>query len=211
MAPGAPAPARERRVPGVCDEAAALVAARTRAVTYAALPSVHMRSEVASGEVLREVTPENVRAVCDLRVAPQQERFVTSAAVSLAEAYVHPQAWCRAVYSEAEGVVGFVMLHDTLDEPGYMLWRLLIDERYQRRGYGQAAVKQVVAYVRTRPAAAALKVGARRGEGSPRPFYDALGFMATGQVIDGRRRPCARPGPTVGAAPDCVDQATDLQ
>lgn len=135
--------------------------------------------------ILREVTPDNVRAVCDLRVAAPQQQFVTSAAISLAEAYVHPQAWCRAVYSAAEGLVGFVMLHDTADDPGYMLWRLLIDEQHQRRGYGRAAVADVVGYVSTRPGAVALRVGARRGTGSPLGFYESLGFLRTGEVIDG--------------------------
>jgi diamine N-acetyltransferase len=144
-----------------------------------------MRSGDGSAVLLREITPDNVRAVCDLRVAPQQEQFVTSAAVSLAEAYVLPQAWCRAICSVTDEVVGFVMLHDTLDDPGYMLWRLLIGETYQGRGHGRAAVMQVADYVRTRPGAVTLKVGARRGEGSPKPFYESLGFVATGQVIEG--------------------------
>jgi diamine N-acetyltransferase len=144
-----------------------------------------MDPEAARGVVLRDVTTQNVRAVCGLRVAPSQEKFVTSAAISLAEAYVHPQAWCRAVYSGGGDLVGFVMLHDSTDGPGFMLWRLLIDERFQRRGYGRAAVSQVVDYVTAQPEAHALKVGARRGDGSPRPFYESLGFRATGEVIDG--------------------------
>lgn len=131
------------------------------------------------------MTPDNVREVCDLRVTSSQKKFVSSAAVSLAEAYVHPQAWCRAVYSIEDGLVGFVMLHDAQDQPGYMLWRLLIDERYQGRGHGREAVLHVVDYVRTRPGAVMLKVSARQGRESPRPFYESLGFVQTGEVIDG--------------------------
>lgn len=141
-----------------------------------------MDAEGRQRVVLREVTPDNVRAVCGLRVAASQQQFVATAAISLAEAYVHPQAWCRAVYAAAEELVGFVMLHDTEDGPGYMLWRLLIDERHQRRGYGRAAVMEVAAYVRTRPGASTLKVGARRGTGSPSSFYESLGFTRTGEV-----------------------------
>jgi diamine N-acetyltransferase len=33
----------------------------------------------------------------------------------------------------------------------YYLWRLLIDERFQGRGFGRAALDHVAAYVRTRP------------------------------------------------------------
>lgn len=129
------------------------------------------------------ITAENVRAVCDLSVSAEQERFVASTAVSLAEAGVYPQAWCRAMEVSGVGLVGFVMLHDTTEEPGYMLWRLLVDQRFQGRGYGGAAVRSVAEYVRGRPDAVRLKVGARRGTGSPRAFYEALGFSPTGEVF----------------------------
>jgi diamine N-acetyltransferase len=141
---------------------------------------------------LAPITPENVRAVCDLQVAPEQAAFVTPNAVSLAEAYVYPMAWCRAVYADDE-LVGFVMLHDTVDDPGYMLWRLMIDARFQGRGHGRAVVHRVVDHVRTRPGATQLKVSAHRGEGAPGPFYESLGFVATGEVIDGEEDVYALP------------------
>jgi diamine N-acetyltransferase len=141
---------------------------------------------------LAPITPENVRAICELQVAPEQASFVTPNAISLAEAYVYPQAWCRAVYAD-DDLVGFVMLHDTVDDPGYMLWRLMIDARFQGRGFGRRVVEQVMAYVRTRPGAAQLKVGAHRGEGAPGPFYESLGFVATGEVIEGEEDVYALP------------------
>jgi diamine N-acetyltransferase len=141
---------------------------------------------------LEPITPENVRAVCDLQVAPEQQDFVTPNAVSLAEAYVHDVAWCRAVYAGAE-LVGFVMLHDSLAGPGYMLWRLMVDARFQGRGVGRQVVQQVVEYVRHRPGATQLKVGAHRGEGAPGPFYESLGFVSTGEVIDGEEDVYALP------------------
>jgi diamine N-acetyltransferase len=132
---------------------------------------------------LEPITPENVRAVCDLEVAPQQAAFVAPNAVSLAEAYVHDMAWCRAVY-EGDELVGFVMLHDTADDPGYMLWRLMVDARCQGRGYGRQVVELVEDYVRTRPGATQLKVSVHPGEGSPGPFYESLGFEYTGEMSD---------------------------
>jgi diamine N-acetyltransferase len=133
---------------------------------------------------LEPVTTVNVLAVCDLRVAPEQESFVAPNAVSLAEASVHDSAWCRAVYA-GDDLVGFVMLHDAPTGPGYMLWRLMIDARFQGKGFGRQVVARVVDHVRTRPGATALSVGAHRGVGGPGPFYESLGFVATGEVIDG--------------------------
>ena len=63
------------------------------------------------GVSLRELTDGNRQEVLALRVAPGQERFVSSVTESLEEAEAYPQAspWYRAVYV-GEVPVGFVML-----------------------------------------------------------------------------------------------------
>ncbi len=66
----------------------------------------------------------------------------------------------------------------------YFLWRLLIDERFQRQGYGTATLDAVVAYVRSRPNGDALITSAGQGEGSPQPFYERYGFVPTGEVME---------------------------
>ena len=63
------------------------------------------------------------------------------------------QRHCWAVYAD-EAPVGFVMIADEVDGPDYIpqfLWKLLIDERYQRRGLGTATLDLVVEYFRGRP------------------------------------------------------------
>ncbi len=107
---------------------------------------------------LRPITSRDRQAVEDLRVLPEQENFVDGVRRSLAEAAAKPDArpWHRSVYAD-EVPVGFVMLADgvppgNVDIPWhYYLWRFLIDARFQRRGYGRAALDQVVAYLRTKP------------------------------------------------------------
>jgi diamine N-acetyltransferase len=52
------------------------------------------------------------------------------------------RALYRAVYAE-ETPVGFVMIGDEVGTPDYIphyLWKLLIDERYQRQGFGTATL-----------------------------------------------------------------------
>ena len=84
---------------------------------------------------LREVTKENLREILLLRVAPEQERFVASNAVSIAQAHFHPDvAWFRAIFAD-ETPVGFLMLHDEPGTATYFLWRFMIDERHQVFGY----------------------------------------------------------------------------
>ena len=132
---------------------------------------------------LRPVTPENVYDVMRLRVTKEQEQFVADNARSLAEAAYNQYAWPRAIYAD-ETPVGFLMLYDDPHTPEYFLWRLMIDHRYQRMGFARKAIEQLVDYVAGRPNAATLGVSYVPGEGSPQPFYAALGFAETGEVAD---------------------------
>ncbi len=133
---------------------------------------------------LRPITAANVRAILRLKVAPDQEQFVATNAVSLAQAHFNRKAWYRAIYAD-ETPVGFIMLFDDGEAAEYFLWRLMIDGAYQGLGFGRQAVLHLIEYVRTRPGAAELLVSHVPGEGSPGLFYQRLGFLYTGEEEDG--------------------------
>lgn len=146
---------------------------------------------------LRDIVTDADRAAAlALERGPGQEEFVASVEQSFADALEHPEACARywAVY-DGDEIVGFAMISDdipqaTLDaDPTlagpYFLWRLLIDERHQRRGYGTATLDAVVAYVLSRPNGQALITSAGKGEGSPQPFYERYGFVPTGEIMEG--------------------------
>ncbi len=132
----------------------------------------------------------NREAVLALRVAQAQERFVSTVRVSLAEAAEHPRRrpWYRAVYAGDEPV-GFVMLSWNVEPRPpeiigpWLLWKLLIDERHQGRGYGSAVVRQVAALVHAE-GATELLTSYEPGPGGPAGFYQRLGFLPTGDVDD---------------------------
>ena len=135
---------------------------------------------------LRPLTQSNCQAVEALRVSPGQQRFVSGVAESLLEAAEHPDAralpW--AVYAD-DTPVGFVMIADEVDSPEYIpqyLWKLLIDERYQRQGFGTATLDLIVEYFRGRPGVEVLNTSAGQGDGSPITFYERYGFERTGEV-----------------------------
>jgi GNAT superfamily N-acetyltransferase len=121
-------------------------------------------------------------------VAPGQERFVSSVRGSLREAAEHPQGkpWYRAVYV-ADEPVGFVMLSwNVTPQPPeiigpWFLWKLLIDERHQGRGYGAEVVRQIVDLVRAN-GGTQLLTSYVPGNGGPAGFYERLGFVPTGDL-----------------------------
>ncbi|MGH2577389.1 MAG: GNAT family N-acetyltransferase [Actinomycetota bacterium] len=116
--------------------------------------------------------------------------FVASVSESLVQAADLPDAhpWLRAIYA-GDQVAGFVMLSYDVP-PGnpdypwrYFLWRLLIDFKHQRMGYGRAAMALVIDFVRDSPGATDLFTSVQSC--APRPFYRALGFEPTGEWFDG--------------------------
>jgi diamine N-acetyltransferase len=137
---------------------------------------------------LRPITDANRQAVEALRVAPAQQRFVSGVVESLRQAAEHPgaHAIAWAIYA-GETPVGFVMIADEVDGPDYIpqfLWKLLIDERHQGKGYGTATLDLVVEYFRARPGVDEVRTSAGQGEGSPIPFYERYGFVRTGELHD---------------------------
>jgi len=143
------------------------------------------RSVADGGRVeLREVTGDSVREICALQVAPSQRGFVAPNAVSIAEAMFAPKAWFRAIHAD-DTPVGFAML--SIDEPDaeYYLWRLMVADGFQGRGYGRAALALLADHVRTLPGATHLLTSWVPGPGGPEPFYLGLGFEPTGEVDEG--------------------------
>jgi len=148
---------------------------------------------MASVQLHDIVSEDDVEAVMGLRRGPGQDRYLGSRIShfedAIADARARPRMWA---IKDGEQLVGFVMISDGIpadtlaaddDIVGpYFLWRLLIDERHQGRGYGRATIDAVVDYVRTRPGGNTLLVSCAAGEGSPQPFYLHYGFEKTGEV-----------------------------
>jgi diamine N-acetyltransferase len=135
------------------------------------------------------VTDLDRAAVLGLRRAPGQERFLGSMESHFEDAEAEPRAMPR-MWSVHDGdqLIGFVMISDNIEDLGddligpYYLWRLLIDQAFQGRGYGAATIDAVVAYLHTRPNAHVLWTSCGKGEGGPLPFYLRYGFTLVGDA-----------------------------
>jgi diamine N-acetyltransferase len=141
------------------------------------------------------VTAADREGVMGLRRGPGQDQYLGSMEEIFAEADTEQRAMPRpwAVHDAEMGtLVGFVMISDNIPEPidedlvgPYYLWKLLIDHRFQGRGYGAAALDAVAGYLATRPGADVLYTSCSDGPGSPRGFYLRYGFTDTGRVMWG--------------------------
>ena len=84
---------------------------------------------------LRKVTRENLDDILGLTVTSEQENFITSNAVSIAEAHFYREVtWFREIYAD-ETPVGFILLDDDPVKSFYAVWRFMIDARFQKYGF----------------------------------------------------------------------------
>ena len=142
-------------------------------------------------KTLVEITPDDAYLWGRLATHHSQERLVSPMALSFRDA-LFPDVvdgapvvpWLRGVLADGERAA-FVMVAATTDvhtEP--FLWRLLVDRLHQRRGIGRLAVAELVRQL-SAEGQRTLLTSWHDGPGSPRPFYERLGFVPTGRDLDG--------------------------
>ena len=145
--------------------------------------------DVAEKVTLKRITRRNLGAVLRLKVKPKQEFLVATNAKSIAQAHFYREAWYRAIYL-GNTPIGFVLLVDTTlkykyikqKNPALYIWRLMIDGKYQGKGYGREAVELVINHLKTRPNANEVTLHHEQTDGNAGEFYEKLGFKLTGKV-----------------------------
>ena len=134
---------------------------------------------------LEPVTKDNLDAVLMLEVNDGQKGYVSSAAESLAQAYVYQEtAFPFAVYND-DTVVGFIMMGYYEEKKYYTLWKLMIDRRHQGRGCGRAALELGIAFLKERVRAKEIYTGVIPGNSTAKSLYRSVGFEDTGLFENG--------------------------
>ena len=149
---------------------------------------------------LEEVNGRNVRDILRLSVSETQKSYVADNGISIIEAYTaitgNGHAFPFGIYKH-EIPVGFLMIGFGADdywddapaiaEGNYNLWRLMIDEAYQGKGYGKEAVKLALDFIRSFPCGKAeyCWLSYEPDNEAARQLYRSYGFTETCEM-DGR-------------------------
>lgn len=133
---------------------------------------------------LKEVTQQNWRECVDLKVAPEQENFVAPNLFSIAESKFEPEWSPLAIYA-GETIVGFTMVGRDERDDSYWIIRLMVDAAYQGRGYGRAAMKEVIRQLKQKPDCREIKISFVPENVAAEKLYLGLGFKPTGWIEDG--------------------------
>ena len=148
---------------------------------------------------LRPIDEHNFLQAAALKITPEQQIFVAPAPYILARSYAYrgQNAVCWGIF-EKDTLVGLAMLHDMTEEPAcYHLCEFLIDASWQGKGYGQAALNQILGYCRQEGKFSRVEVCVKKANTAAIHVYNKAGFRDTGYVDHD--------------APDYLCMAYDLQ
>lgn len=136
----------------------------------------------------KAITEENFRAIIDMK-RPEDEHYVASNAVSLAQAWlyrgngdVHPFAICAD-----DEPVGFMMLDEDEDNGDncLIIWRIMFPVEHQCKGYGSEAIRQIIDLARASGKYDAVLLDCAQGNAIAEHVYTKLGFRPTGEISNG--------------------------
>lgn len=133
---------------------------------------------------LRDVTKDNWEDVIRLELPDEQRSFVASNVYSLAESKFYPGEIPCAIYAGDE-LVGFAMYCLDEDDGNYWIWRLMVDKRFQGKGYGRAAMNVIIERLRSDPAVPFVLISWDPPNTVAEKLYLSLGFEKTGDIIEG--------------------------
>lgn len=132
----------------------------------------------------REIDRHNFFDVIDLKVGDEQKSFVAPNVFSLAQAKAFPECVCLAICQD-EVLVGFTMYCLDADDNEYWIYRLMIDAKYQAKGYGKAAMVKLIDRIKQDKEHKMIYLSFEPENVLARQLYEKLGFKADGRVVDG--------------------------
>ena len=118
-----------------------------------------------------------------LELADGQEHYVSSPVRSLAQAYVYYRQCTPFGIYHGDKMVGYVMVIYDYDIPEYDIWHMMIDQSEQGKGYGRAALQNVLDYIREKPFGDSDRVAltCNKENQTAMKLYLKAGFAPTGR------------------------------
>ena len=133
---------------------------------------------------LRDITGDSDFQVQELKISPDQEaaKLVSPVVRSLADAWYYRDVgstYAKAIY-EDEDLVGFIMYELDTEEQHVFVWRFLIDQAFQGRGYGRQTIEAVVELAKQQTQMTKVVADYVDGHEPMKKILLGLGFEETG-------------------------------
>ena len=146
---------------------------------------------------IEKVNRKNIWEILKLRVSESQKNFVASNDVSIIEAYLtitaNGVAFPFGIYNY-DIPIGFLMIGYDVDETwenapniakgNYCLWRLMIDEAYQQKGFGKETMRIALDFIKSFPCGKAeyCWLSYESENKTAKELYRSFGFVENGDM-----------------------------
>lgn len=133
---------------------------------------------------LADITEENWMTAASLRVRDDQKTYLAPAIGILARGYVYRDCGGRVFAFDADGtLVGLALVREFTEEPlGYDLQQFMIDERYQGKGYGSAALALILEKLREEHRYDHVEICVKKEDTAAIRLYEKHGFTDSGFI-----------------------------
>ena len=128
---------------------------------------------------LREITRKNYKTCLNLHVS----KGVAPNTWSLAQSKYEPECIPLAIYND-DVMVGFLMYCIAPEDNEYWIYRLMIDEKYQRNGYAYEAMKQLLNIITADKSHNKIYIDTGHDNIEALNLYEKLGFVRTNDYIE---------------------------
>lgn len=135
---------------------------------------------------LFDIDEQNFLDVRRLGVKEEQKRFLDSAVGIISRGYVYRLCGGRVIgIADDDCIVGVALVRDLDEEPAcYDLQQILIDERFQNRGYGTEAVRLILSMLSDEGKYNRVDVCVDKANTAALKMFAKLGFEDTGYIAD---------------------------
>ena len=135
---------------------------------------------------IRKYTRENYTDALQLQVMESQKSFVPSILESLAFAYIKPWNECfdpYLLYHHEDLIGAFYISYTPSTHDDYWIGGFFIDKRYQNCGFGKAALKKILEFIKVNFAnCEIIQLTVEKNNTVAMKFYESFGFTSTGDV-----------------------------
>ncbi|MBU5426819.1 GNAT family N-acetyltransferase [Tissierella pigra] len=133
---------------------------------------------------LIDIDSENFWEITKLKVTKEQEEFVASNTFSIAQSKVQPECIPLAIYKD-KTPIGFLMYcMDSIDNE-YWIYRVMIDIKYQSKGYGRQAMELLVNRIKEDKEHHIIYISFEPENQWAKSMYESMGFTPDGRIVEG--------------------------
>lgn len=133
---------------------------------------------------LVEINESNYFDVIRLSVSEEQQKYLDRPIGIVARGYIYREARARVIGIENEDeLVGVALVKDMDEEPAcYDLQQFMIDQRFQNKGYGTEALRQIIEQLKKEAKYKCVEVCVNKADTSALRVYEKVGFVDTGYI-----------------------------